>query len=116
MIDPIEIMTRDQIIEHMDIARLNASAVTGHSQKKHHLAIVALCSLALRGLDATETAQGALAILNVHKLEKATSYDEGFKAGFKAAKEAERWGVAGGKRRDDHSQEEKPIMTRNPQT
>ena len=43
-----------------------------------------LAVLALRGLDATETAQGALAILNVHKLEKAKSYDEGFKAGFAA--------------------------------
>ena len=96
MTDPIEIITRDQIIEHMDIARRNASAVTGHSQKKHHLAIVALCNLALRGLDATETAQGALAILNVHKLEKATSYDEGFNEGIEeAAKEAERWGDVG---------------------
>ena len=48
-----------------------------------------LAALALRGLDATETAQGALVILNVHKLEKAKSYDEGFKAGF-AALEAKR--------------------------
>ena len=92
MTDPIEIMTRDQIIEHMDIARRNASAVTGHSQKKHHLAIVALCSLALRGLDVKKSVGEIEVLIEGLIANNSHAFNEGIE---EAAKEAERWGDAG---------------------